>query len=290
MTLRLMTLRLAAAAASSAVIGCALLGSTPAQAAGQSCVAVVVDPGGGTSGRCTTWRSGLTGLGVLSATGHSYRFAPSGLICAIDGFPADCHVDPTHYWSYWHRGAGSSSWAYSNEGAGTYRPGVRSTDGWAYQNGASRQPRNIPFTTICPIAAPTPSPTSSPTGRPTAPPPAGPSASPSRPAPPHTSGAGTTRAIPAAHPASRPAPSTAGAVIGRGPTAGPSSPARTAPTAAAAGASASLAAAGSASTTANVPDRADSSPQGRPLLLAGLGLVAAATLGTAAWRRTRTRD
>lgn len=281
---------------------------TPAAAAARRCVAVIVDSGSGLSGRCTDWSSGMTGLEALSATGHSFRYAPSGLICAIDGFPADCRVDPTHYWSYWHRSPGGTAWSYSNEGAGTYRPAVNSTEGWAYQNGSSRQPRTITFAAICPTAAPAPSPTASPsqppvptpqpttrpTSRPTSGPPTpAPAASPAGNRPPAatasgpggpgsavarpqvTAAPGVTGTVPprAGSPSAQPSHLTSASASGPAlPTGGPST---------------------GGTTAVPVLPVADHPPTasapGRPMLATGAGLVAAAALGTLAWRRTRRR-
>ncbi|MDP9241351.1 MAG: hypothetical protein M3O55_12055 [Actinomycetota bacterium] len=251
------------AAAGAIAAGLLLLSPSPAQArvaAGANCVASIVDSGHGVSARCMTWRSGLTGAGALSGTGHSYRLAPSGLICAIDGFPADCHVDSTHFWSYWHKAPGSSSWTFSSEGAGTYNPRSGETEGWAYQNGASRQPRNIAFSTICPPPPPPPKP---PPPKPKPPPP-----------PPAQGGTGTA---PGSNPTAAPLPAASASV--------------------AAGASQSAGASPSASASAEPTAQASQAKQARrgsgssspvaPVLLTGLGLVAAAGLGTAAWRRTR---
>lgn len=239
-----------------------LLTPAPVHAATANCVAVVVDAGSRVSARCLPWRSGLTGAAALTGTGHSYRLAASGLICAIDGFPADCHVDSTHYWSYWHKAPGGGSWTYSSEGAGTYNPRSGSTEGWAYQNGSSRQPRNISFDTICPPPAPTPRPSRT-------------LASPKPPDPPaQASGAaGTTGAQPpttgpthAAGPAASAAPAATASVTATA-TAAPGSPGAPA---------------------ARLRTAAHSSrPPLMPVVLAVAGLVAAAGLGTAAWRRTR---
>jgi hypothetical protein len=236
-----------------------LVAPRPAYAASSNCVAVVVDSGSRVSGKCMTWRAGLTGAGALSGTGHSYGFARSGLVCSVDGFPADCHVDSTHYWSYWHKAPGSGSWTYSNEGAGTYNPRKGETEGWAYQNGSSRQPRNIPFTTICPPPKPAPAPL-----RP--------------PAPRAHAGTGTAGG---SHPAGAAAAgrSAAAALPSRSPGTSPSGNSPSVPAAA-------LPASASARRYAERRSGSPGTPV-QPILLTGLGLVAAAGLGTAAWRRMR---
>ncbi len=248
------------AAAGAVAVGLLSLAPAPAQAATANCVAVIVDKGSGVSSRCMKWRSGLTGAGALTGTGHSYRLAPSGLICSIDGFPADCHVDSTHFWSYWHKAPGSGTWTFSSEGAGTYNPRSGETEGWAYQNGSSRKPRNIAFNTICPPPKPP--------ATPGLPPPA----------------PGTTTTAPGGR-------SPASAVPGRtaaGAAPGGTSNASTAPATPAPAASTSAAAAAAAAATrkAGQASRSTGAPV-TPVLLTGLGLVAAAGLGAAAWRRTR---
>lgn len=286
--------RVTGLAAAALVAATALLGvpSTRAEATSGPCVAVIVDSGAGLSGRCTGWTPGLTGLAALSATGHTYRFASSGLVCSIDGFPAGCQVDPTHYWSYWHRAPGASGWAYSIEGAGTYHPAASSTDGWAYQNGTARQPRSIGFATICPPPAP------SPTTRPSPPPT-------SAPAPPVPAPRATTPPDPATHPTAAGGPSRAGqppaANSGAGrPAAGAggavgsaNSPSHS--TSPRAVAIAGVTRVGSPSPASDLPAGAPTagaaapSPAAgiRPLLIAGLGALVAAALAAAAWRRSR---
>ncbi len=245
-----------------------LMAPVPAQATASNCVAVVVDSGSSASGRCMTWRSGLTGAGALSGTRHSYRFSSTGLICSIDGFPANCHVDSTHYWSYWHRAPGSSSWTYSSEGAGTYNPRRGETDGWAYQNGSSRKPRSISFSTICPAPRTPPNPPAKPP--PARPPvPAGPAAPPSPAIAP--GGGAATRPV---------APPAAAAGSGRSPSASASPPGgRSAEGAPASG--------GAAAQRRALHDPAPAGAPVGPIVATGVGLLAAAGLGTAAWRRTR---
>lgn len=136
-----------------------------AHASSTICVALVVDDadlGGGVHTSCAKVPAGATGYDVLRAGGHTFTVCSNGVLGTIDGKPADgCHVkDNSHYWSYWHRapGASASAWTYSDEGAGTYQPRNMSTEGWAWQNGASRKPSAVPYSSICRPAA-TPSPT-----------------------------------------------------------------------------------------------------------------------------------
>jgi hypothetical protein len=149
----------------------AVAGAPQAHATTTICVALVVDDadlGGGVHTSCAKVPSGSTGYDVLRAGGHSFTVCSNGVLGTIDGKPADgCHVkDNSHYWSYWHRAPGASTWTYSSEGAGTYQPRNSSTEGWVWQNGSTRQPSNVPYSSICaPASTPTPTPTAKPTAR-----------------------------------------------------------------------------------------------------------------------------
>ena len=144
--------------------------STAANGAGSKCVALVVDfsqVGGSVSTACVTAPTSATGSEVLVDGHHKVTFDPrygNDFVCAIDGVPAGgCHATgDTHYWVYYHRAPGATSWHVSQEGAGTYKPANTSTEGWVYDNGASTAPtpRNVPYKSICtkPPASASPSP------------------------------------------------------------------------------------------------------------------------------------
>jgi hypothetical protein len=250
-----------------------------AAASGSQCVALVVDRAPGSYGtNCVPWSSGMTGLDVLQKAGHAIQFRQDGLLCRIDGYPGTCTADATHYWSYWHRTPGSSSWIYSTRGAGSYQPPVGATEGWAYLNGVTRPPASVAFTTICPppattaprtttAAAPRPPPIRTSTRATTAP--AGGGTGPAQRS--TSGGAGRTAST-------RPAPTTRTAATSR--PAVSSTPA--------AGSSTS----GSPSTTpvaAVVSPAATHRPSGSPLgLLGGLALVAGIG-GAAVWYARRRR-
>jgi hypothetical protein len=121
--------------------------ATPcADAAGPS-VAVVVDFGdvatagprpGDLDVRCVAHTGGLTGAAALRDAGFALRFGTGGLLCAIDGYPADGCGERTGsrrylYWSYW-KGDGAD-WQYSGSG-----PAVRvregAIEGWRFVEGA----------------------------------------------------------------------------------------------------------------------------------------------------------
>lgn len=139
--------------------------AAPVTAAKTICVGLVVDArslDGPMSAKCTTVPDGSTGYDVLRAGGHTVGFRSDGLICTIDDRPSDgCGAtDAMHYWAYFHREPGSTSWSYSNEGATTYKPENTETEGWVWRNGDTAKPQNVPYSTICPqTASPTPSPT-----------------------------------------------------------------------------------------------------------------------------------
>jgi hypothetical protein len=156
--------RLAGALLAAGIATVPLAAAPPAGAQAAQCVALVVDraPGSYSIG-CVTWSAGVTGTQVLQRAGHTIEFRRDGLVCKIDGYPGGaCGADATHYWSYWHRAPGVTSWSYSTEGPATYQPAANSTEGWAYQNGASRQPAAVAFGTICPPPAPPPASSSAP--------------------------------------------------------------------------------------------------------------------------------
>jgi hypothetical protein len=255
----------------------------PAAATGPDCVALVVDRApGSVATRCVTWTSGITGVQVLRNAGYAVQFRRDGLICRIGGFPATCAADATHYWSYWHRAPGSSSWTYSTEGASTYRPPRGSTEGWAYLDGSSRRPAGIAFGTICPPPPPrtTPPPTTAPrTAAPPRRPAPAPTAATTR--PPLGGGSDTDPAPGGAAPPAR-SPGTGGTIAGT-PTA--SRPGSAAPTDASTATGASPSPVASAGDTGAEPD-----PGGGAPVAALFGLLLAGALGGGAlWRARRRR-
>ncbi|HET6816796.1 MAG TPA: hypothetical protein VFH66_06170 [Mycobacteriales bacterium] len=146
------------------IVAAAGLPTPRATAADTICVALVVDfspLGGNVDSGCTKVPSGSTGEDVLRAGGHSYGVCDNGIIGTIDGQPANgCQVkDNTHFWGYWHRKPGSSTWTFSNYGAATYRPVEGSTEGWVWENGSTTPPANVPYPANCHSPSPSPTPT-----------------------------------------------------------------------------------------------------------------------------------
>lgn len=110
---------------------------------GGGCVGLVVDRGDGTvRTSCVAFRAGLTGQQVLQQAGVRLTFDRSGFICRLDGYPAACRSDSTHYWSYYHRAAGAAvgAWTYSELGAAGYQVHPGETEGWRYVNGEQHAP------------------------------------------------------------------------------------------------------------------------------------------------------
>ncbi len=135
------------------------------------CVALVLDArsvGGGVTTGCAKVTAGATGVDVLQAEGHRLTFRSDGLLCTIDGVPSTgCSaVDDTHFWAYFHRAPGSTSWSFSNEGPSTYQPVNDSTEGWVYDNGTKLTPKSVRYDAICPPEAPPSSPRPTPTALP----------------------------------------------------------------------------------------------------------------------------
>ena len=108
-------------------------------------VVMVVDPGetsAGPSSVCLVVPSGTTGSQLLARRAAelgmiSPRYAGSGLLCAIDGFPATGCGDRTSggfaYWAYFNGTSGA--WNY-----GSYNPFIRrmadgDIEGWRYVSG-----------------------------------------------------------------------------------------------------------------------------------------------------------
>ena len=141
------------------------LPAAPVTAAKTICVGLVVDSrslDGPMSAKCTTVPDGSTGYDVLRAAGHTVGFRNDGIICTIDNRPSQgcAATDASHYWAYFHREPGSSSWSYSDEGATTYKPDNGETEGWVWRDGDMAKPQNVAYSTICPqTASPTPRPT-----------------------------------------------------------------------------------------------------------------------------------
>ena len=137
--------------ASSAAASGPVCGSVPVAGKGELVVAVVVDFGGAAGPvlvDCLAVPDGSSGTDVLAARAAlldkaSPRYASSGLLCAIDGYPkTGCGVQTgTHfaYWAYFH---GGPSWTYANSGPAseTVQPG--DVEGWRFEPDGSATPQD----------------------------------------------------------------------------------------------------------------------------------------------------
>jgi hypothetical protein len=180
----------ALALAGSLVVGPALVAPAvfdACAAADGTTVAVVVDFGtvagspGNVAVRCVPPGSPNTGAQTLADAGFTMRYAPSGLLCAIDGHPASGCGERTasgeyHYWAYWRATGGATSWSYAPIGPAASRVGAGDVEGWRFVSStetaaAGDQPRRAPVhATLCGSTGPAPDRTGS--GAPPAPPPA----------------------------------------------------------------------------------------------------------------------
>lgn len=155
--------------------------------AGSVRVVIVIDPGtepgapGGPAAACLVLAEGSTGSDLLRRRAEQLgapapRYAPSGLLCAIDGYPAppECGA-PTaagyRYWSWWRGTAGR--WEYGQGNPFTRRLRDGDIEGWRFVNGvggpADPPPRLTPTpgswfpappppTTPPPVSVPAPGP------------------------------------------------------------------------------------------------------------------------------------
>jgi hypothetical protein len=112
--------------------------------------------------QCVRVGSGETGSQLLDDAGHVLRFDSSGLLCAIDGYPATgCGVATKNgfqYWSYWH---GGRSWTYSTVGPDSYAVKAGGVEGWRFVEGADQADEGAPRAAAsgpCPPSTPSTAP------------------------------------------------------------------------------------------------------------------------------------
>lgn len=162
-------------------------------APGQVTVAVVIDDGrSAPTIDCLTVGPGTTGVQLMNIRAQRLgkpplRFDLSGLLCAVDGYPAPpaCGVPSSggayEYWSYW--GVANGSWRYSTTGPASKIVRDGDVEGWHFITGTGTGMDNAPRVAASSITfGPMPVPTTArpATTRPgsTAPPTALPSAAP----------------------------------------------------------------------------------------------------------------
>ena len=125
-------------------------------AKGHIVVPIVVDFGGRDAKvlvTCIVTKSGDTGAQVLEAQapllGYSvprYDASGSGLLCAIDGYPASgCGTESGNhyaYWAYWH--GGGKRWQYASDGPGEWTVSKGDVEGWRFEPDGSASPADPP--------------------------------------------------------------------------------------------------------------------------------------------------
>jgi hypothetical protein len=161
-----------------------------ASAAGGICEGVVLDYGTGSSPaqpaetvvQGPSVPPGTSDLEAMDDAGDSVSQNDSGLVCAINGYPANGVQDCTaksgndfYYWSYWQGNPYTNTWTYANIGPAEHevQDGGTYVEGWHFQNpgpdNASAPPPSISpsaaFARACPGV--TPQPTSPGGGSPT---------------------------------------------------------------------------------------------------------------------------
>jgi hypothetical protein len=119
--------------------------AVPAFASGQVCAGIVIDDGSGTAPvpQGASAPVGSSDLDLLSAAGDTFTQNSSGLVCAINGYPANglqnC-LDASHglyyYWSYWEGDPATNEWTYADVGPAehTVTAGQSYVEGWRYQD------------------------------------------------------------------------------------------------------------------------------------------------------------
>jgi hypothetical protein len=153
--------------ASAALFACGLMvvasPAIPAFASGQVCAAVVIDDGSGGSPSPQTAQvqPGASDLDILNTAGDSVAENNSGLVCAIDGYPANgiqnCLNTANglyYFWSYWQGNPSTNTWTYARVGPAehTVTAGQSYVEGWRYQNPGPDSPSAAP-PSVTPAAA-----------------------------------------------------------------------------------------------------------------------------------------
>ena len=130
--------------------------TVPAHLASGQIVAAVVTDFGGANGKiivtCVVTRPGDSGAQVLAAQAAllgypapRYDQSGSGLLCAIDGYPASgCGTQSgSHYayWAYWH---GGKRWQYASDGPGEWKVSKADVEGWRFEPDGSATPADPP--------------------------------------------------------------------------------------------------------------------------------------------------
>jgi len=128
--------------------------AVPAHTANDRIVVAVVADFGGVNGKvivtCVLAKAGESGAQVLQSQAQllrypSPRYAESGLLCAIDGYPTSgCGTQSGGhyaYWAYWH---GGKRWHYANRGPGGWKVSKGDVEGWRFEPDGSATPADPP--------------------------------------------------------------------------------------------------------------------------------------------------
>jgi len=141
-------------------------------------VPVVVDRGGPSDQpevSCVSVPAGSTDAQVLSARAKllgriAPRYAISGLLCGIDGYPATgCGQQSGSRYAYWAYFHGGSTWTYASVGPASWTVAAGDVEGWRYEPEGSATPADPPprspsdVSALCPASVP-PTTTTTPTG------------------------------------------------------------------------------------------------------------------------------
>ncbi|MGO9149936.1 MAG: hypothetical protein ACLP1E_14035 [Acidimicrobiales bacterium] len=126
----------------------------PAHTANDRIVVPLVADFGGVNGKvivtCVLAKAGESGAQVLQSQAQllgypSPRYAESGLLCAIDGYPTSgCGTQSGGhyaYWAYWH---GGKRWQYANGGPGEWKVSKGDVEGWRFEPDGSATPADPP--------------------------------------------------------------------------------------------------------------------------------------------------
>ncbi len=124
-----------------------------AGASGPTCMGIVIDYGTPSSSSAamppaTATQAALVASGTsdeqaLADVGDSIGTNSSGLICVINGYPANGVQNCTaasdnkfYFWSYWQGNPATNTWTYGNAGPAshTVNSGDTYVEGWRYQN------------------------------------------------------------------------------------------------------------------------------------------------------------
>jgi MYXO-CTERM domain-containing protein len=155
-----------------AALVAALPGARPAAAAAGQFVAVVIDFGPGGPPpivKCVEARGQSEYQAVADALGgpDALRFAPSGLLCGIEGIPATgCGVRTAGTYAYWAVfNGGASGWTFANDNPGVQVASPSTPIGLRYEptgSGSASDPApsvSADPAVDCPVSSPTATPT-----------------------------------------------------------------------------------------------------------------------------------